>query len=125
MSASRAAELESGAATSAELMSPTRCVCRSISPGSTVYADQSMTRLPPRELGVHGVTDAMRPSSIRIARSGRYLPCSTSSMRPARTTTVSADDGIESANAMQDRKITSGARWIFIQSTPSWFGFDA
>jgi hypothetical protein len=32
---------------------------------------------------------------------------------------------IENANAMQDRKIVSGARLIFIQSTPSRFGFDA
>ena len=32
----------------------------------------------------------MRPSSIRIARSPRYAPCSTSSIRPARTMTVSA-----------------------------------
>jgi len=36
-----------------------------------VYADQSMKRPPLREFEVHGVTETMRPSSMRMARSAR------------------------------------------------------
>lgn len=66
-------------------ISPARCVCMSMKPGSSVTSPRSIVRAPAGT--VAGSTAVMRPASISTRAFRTVRPLTTSSMRAARTST--------------------------------------